>query len=147
MFNEANTVEQMILNACQGLNWQFVSGPHLPRQAAEVFVESQLRKALIRLNSEIAVQPDRTKEVIYKLRVLPLAAQNSQLVRSNAVLLQWISTGKSKPLIGPRISRVGANRRLLRILFAFTCVIREQTFLTVIGDPVPHAVGPGRQTA
>ena len=43
MFNEANTVEQMILDACQGLGWQFVPGPQLPRQAGDVFVESQLR--------------------------------------------------------------------------------------------------------
>jgi hypothetical protein len=35
MFNEANTVEQMILDACQGLGWQFVPGPRLPRQAAD----------------------------------------------------------------------------------------------------------------
>jgi hypothetical protein len=27
MFNEANTVEQMILDACQGIGWQFVPGP------------------------------------------------------------------------------------------------------------------------
>lgn len=38
-FNEANTVEQMILDACQGLGWQFVSGPHLPFQAADVTCE------------------------------------------------------------------------------------------------------------
>ena len=54
MFNEANTVEQMTLDACQGLGWQFVPGPQLPRQAADVIVESQLRDALIRLNPEIA---------------------------------------------------------------------------------------------
>ncbi len=35
MFNEANTVEQMILDACQGLGWQFVPGRQLPRQSAD----------------------------------------------------------------------------------------------------------------
>ena len=64
MLNEANTVEQMILDACQQFGWQFVPGPQLPRQAADVFVESQLRDALIRLNPEIAAQPDRADEVI-----------------------------------------------------------------------------------
>jgi hypothetical protein len=37
-FNEANTDEQMILDACQGLGLQFVPGRQLPRQAADVFV-------------------------------------------------------------------------------------------------------------
>ena len=44
----------------QELGWQFVSGQQLARQAADVFVGSQLRDALIRLNPEIAAQPDRT---------------------------------------------------------------------------------------
>lgn len=97
MFNEANTVEQMILDACQGLGWQFVSGPQLPRQAADVFVESQLRDALIRLNPEIAAQPDRADEVIYKLRAIPLAVQNDGLVRSNEALAEWMRNDKTMP--------------------------------------------------
>ena len=97
MFNEANTVEQMILDACQGLGWQFVPGPQLPRQAAEVFVESQLRDALIRLNPEIAAQPDRADEVIYKLRAIPLAVQNDGLVRSNEALAEWMRNDKTMP--------------------------------------------------
>jgi type I restriction enzyme R subunit len=97
MFNEANTVEQMILDACQGLGWQFVPGPQLPRQAAEVFVESKLRDALVRLNPEIAEQPDRSDEVIYKLRAIPLAVQNDGLVRSNEALAEWMRNDKTMP--------------------------------------------------
>ena len=96
-FNEANTVEQMILDACQELGWQFVSGPELPRQASDVFVESQLRDALIRLNPEIAAQPDRADEVIYKLRAIPLAVQNDGLVRSNEALAEWMRNDKTMP--------------------------------------------------
>ncbi len=58
-FNEANTVEQMVIDACQGPGWQFVPGPQLPRQAADVTPESQSRDALIRPGPEIAAQPDR----------------------------------------------------------------------------------------
>ncbi len=97
MFDEANTVEQMILDACQGLGWQFVPGPQLPRQAADVFVESQLRDALIRLNPEIAAQPDRADEVIYKLRATLLAVQNDGLVRSNEALAEWMRNDKTMP--------------------------------------------------
>lgn len=63
-FNEANTVEQMTLDTCQQLGWQFVAGPQLPRAVSDVFVESQLRDALIQLWSEIAAQPDRGDEVL-----------------------------------------------------------------------------------
>jgi len=97
MFNEANTVEQMILDACQGLGWKFVPGPQLPRQATDVFVESQLRDALIRLNPEIAAQPDRADEVIYKLRAIPLAVQHDGLVRSNEALAEWLRNDKTMP--------------------------------------------------
>ncbi|QDV27370.1 PDDEXK family nuclease [Aureliella helgolandensis] len=55
-FNEANTVEQMILDVCEKLGWQFVPGPQVSCQAADVFVDSPLRDALIRRNPEIAAQ-------------------------------------------------------------------------------------------
>lgn len=96
-FNEANTVEQMILDTCQALGWQFVPGPTLPRQAADVFVESKLRDALIRLNPEIEAQPDRAAEVIYKLRAIPLAVHNDGLVRSNEALAEWMRNDKTMP--------------------------------------------------
>ena len=85
-FNEANTVEQMILDACEQLGWKYVPGPSLSRQASDVFMESSLRQALIKLNPEIAAQPDRADEVIYKLRAILLSVQNDGLVRSNEVL-------------------------------------------------------------
>ena len=96
-FNEANTVEQMIIDACQKLGWQFVSGPQLPRQPGDVFVESKLRDSLIRLNPEIAAQPDRADEVIYKLRAIPLAVQNDGLVRSNEALAEWMRNERVMP--------------------------------------------------
>ena len=82
-FNEANTVEQLILDAAEQAGWRYVAGPLLKRLPSEVFVEDLLRKALVRLNPEIAAQPDRADEVIYKLRAIPLAVQNDGLVRSN----------------------------------------------------------------
>ena len=52
-FNEANTVEQMVLDACVSNGWTYAAGPSLSRQASEVFVESSLRQALIKLNPEV----------------------------------------------------------------------------------------------
>jgi len=99
-FNEANTVEQMILNSCGQLGWKYVPGPSLSRQASDVFVESSLRQALIKLNPEIAAQPDRADEVIYKLRAILLSVQNDGLVRSNEALAEWLKGDKTMPF-GP----------------------------------------------
>jgi len=82
MFTEANTVEQMVLDASVALCWRFVLAPKLSRQSSDVFVESSLRQALIKLNLEIADQPDRANEVIYKLQAIVLTAKNDRLTRS-----------------------------------------------------------------
>ena len=99
-FNESNTVEQMVLDACVSLGWRYVPAPSLPRQPSDVFVESLLRQALIRLNPEIAAQPDRADEVIYKLRAILLSVQNDGLVRSNEALAGWLQGDKTMPF-GP----------------------------------------------
>lgn len=99
-FNEANTVERMVLDACVSSGWTYAAGPSLSRQASDVFVESSLRQALIQLNPEIAEQPDRADEVIYKLRAILLSVQNDGLVRSNEALAEWIKGDKTMPF-GP----------------------------------------------
>ena len=99
-FNEANTVEQMVLDSCVSNGWTYAAGPSLSRQASDVFVESSLRQALIKLNPEIAEQPDRADEVIYKLRAILLSVQNDGLVRSNEALAEWIKGDKTMPF-GP----------------------------------------------
>ena len=96
-FNEENTVEQLILDSCQRLGWKYVAGPELPRQLADVFVETKLRDALIRLNPEIAEQPDRADEVIYKLRAIQLSVKTDGLVRYNEAFTQWMRNEKTMP--------------------------------------------------
>lgn len=68
MFNEDNTVEQMILTRLQQNWWHYVPAEELPRKQNEVLVESMVKSALIRLNPEIAEDPSRADQVIYKLR-------------------------------------------------------------------------------
>jgi type I restriction enzyme, R subunit len=88
-FNEENTVEQLVLDTLtdrknqsgvaeqqadyfdshstlkiSNLKWRFVPAEELPRQHSDVLVESMVRDALIRLNSEIQDQPDRADEVL-----------------------------------------------------------------------------------
>ena len=86
-FNEEHTVEQMVLDTlCADMasgmvaedrasyggspkNWRFVPAEELPRQPAEVLVESMVRDALIRLNPEIKGWPDRADMVFYRLHI------------------------------------------------------------------------------
>jgi type I restriction enzyme R subunit len=101
-FTEANTVEQMILDAATQLGsaaekWDYVPGPQLPRQTQDVMVEPWVREALIRLNADIAAQPDRADEVIYHLRACILSAQSDGLVRANENFMAWVRGEKTMP--------------------------------------------------
>lgn len=115
MFNEENTVEQMVLDTlCGGVTsnmvteefasyggeikgWRFVGAEKLPRQHSDVLVESMVRDALIRLNPEIKAQPDRADEVLYRLRTIPLSVQSEGLVRANELFAEWLRGEKSMP--------------------------------------------------
>ena len=106
MFNEENTIEQMVLDTLyRGMTsnmvaeeldsyrvevkgWRFVPAEELPRQHSDVLVGSMVRDALIRLNPEIKAQPDRADEVLYRLRTIPLSVQSEGLVRSIELLLK-----------------------------------------------------------
>src|ERR1039457_6952093 len=101
-FTESNTVEQMILDAAtrhEGMKtmWTYVFGPQLPRLTTEVMVESWVRDALVRLNPEIAAQPDRADEVIYNLRACILSVHADGLVRANENFMAWLRGEKTMP--------------------------------------------------
>src|ERR1700722_19933439 len=104
-FNESNTVEKMVLDAASrlgtvGTNWSYVYGPKVPRQNGDVMVESWLRESMIKLNPEIAEQPDRADEVIYNLRACILSVQADGLVRANENFMAWLRAEKTMPF-GP----------------------------------------------
>lgn len=124
-FNEANTVEQMILDAATSLGsgarssvlrenppagwggslsgefkpakWSFVGPLKVPRRLGEVMVETWVWEALIALNPEIAAQPDRADEVIYALRAILLAVGGDGLVRANENFTTWLRGEKTMP--------------------------------------------------
>jgi type I restriction enzyme R subunit len=116
-FNEANTVEQMVLDALAvrgaadaprpsygadvaPARWVYQPHQSLPRAPADVMVEPWLRDALIRLNPSIAQQPARADEVIYALRAILLAVGGDGLVRANETFMAWLRGEKSMPF-GP----------------------------------------------
>lgn len=121
-FTEANTVEQMILDAASGVagvvrpsaqqqlpmyakggkaaGWKYLPAAEVPRNPADVMVEKWVREALVRLNPEIAERPDRADEVIYALRACILSVQADGLVRANENFTAWLRGDKGMPF-GP----------------------------------------------
>ena len=119
-FNESNTVEAYLYDLLsgpakpipanvvqereatygrshKGIGWRRVASADIPRQHQDVLVESWVREALIRLNPEIAAQPDRADEVIYKLRAIVLAVRSDGLIRANEEFTAWLRGERSMP--------------------------------------------------
>jgi type I restriction enzyme, R subunit len=64
------------------------------------WLSTYLRDALIKLNPEIAAEPDRADEVLYKLRAILLAVHSDGLVRTNEEFTSWLRGERSMPF-GP----------------------------------------------
>lgn len=96
MFNEAE-LEKLVIDTIVQSGWEYISADQLPRQHSDVMVESFVKDALIALNPEIAEQPDRADEVIYKLRTLILSAQPSDIVAQNERFKKLIFEENSFP--------------------------------------------------
>lgn len=100
MFNEANAVEEFLLSRMTDLGWSYVHGPKLDRFSNEAMLETSVRTALFRLNPEIASEPDRADEVIYKLRGVILGVAGDGLVRANEEFMAWVRGERTMPF-GP----------------------------------------------
>lgn len=96
-FNEDNTIEQMMISALQENGWRYIPSEELPRMYSDVLVEPMVKEALIRLNPEIAEDPSRADEVIYKLRTVILSVQPHNLVTQNEVLKKLVFEENSYP--------------------------------------------------
>ena len=81
----------------KGIGWRYAAAAEVPRQIQEVLVEPWLREALIRLNPEIAAQPDRADEVLYKLRAIVLSVRSDGLIRANEEMTAWMRGERSMP--------------------------------------------------
>ncbi|MAB41819.1 MAG: DEAD/DEAH box helicase [Pseudomonadales bacterium] len=81
----------------KGIGWRRIASAEIPRQHQDVLVESWAREALIRLNPEIAAQPDLADEVLYKLRAIVLAVRSDGLIRANEEFTAWLRGERSMP--------------------------------------------------
>lgn len=117
IFNEANTVEAFLLDQLSGgiqqttappgfarkgrsllgAGWHYLAPQDLPRQPNDVFIETFVRDALIRLNPDIAANPDRAEEVLYKLRAIVLAVRSDGIISANEQFTEWLRGDKTMP--------------------------------------------------
>ncbi len=117
-FNQADTAEAFVRNLLcgvitdhtavgpslarhngqlSGLGWHVLTPENLPRHSHEVFVEPFVREALVRLNPEIASQPDRADEVLYELRAILRSARSDGLIKANEAMTGWFRNDKTMP--------------------------------------------------
>ena len=109
LFNEDNTIEQMMISTLKNNGWKYIPAEELPRMYSDVLVEPMVKEALIRLNPEIAEEPSRADEVIYKLRTVILSVQPHNLVTQNEVFKKMIFEENSYPF--------GKDGRMIPIRF------------------------------
>lgn len=118
MFNESNTVEAFIRDTLcgkitqtappqpglsrtnrkiNGVGWNYLPSQNIPRQPQEVFVETFVRDALIRLNPEITANPNLAEEVLYRLRAIVLSVRSDGLIRANEEFTIWLRGDRTMP--------------------------------------------------
>ena len=104
----ANTVQESQPSygpSPKGIGWRYAAPAEVPRQFQEVLVEAWLRDALIHLNPDIAAEPDRADEVLYKLRAVVLSVRSDGLIRANEEMTAWMRGERSMPF-GPNNEHV-----------------------------------------
>lgn len=116
MFDE-DTLEQYIIDILKNNGWKYIPALELPRQLSDVIVEPMVKDALIRLNPEIAEEPTRADEVIFKLRSLILTVQPHNLVTQNELFKKLIFEENSFPF--------GKDGRMIPIKFFGTITPEE----------------------
>ena len=100
MFSEATVVEALLLERLTSMGWSYAYGPNLERATTDALVESEVVLALVRLNPEIAEEPARADEVIYKLRAVIQGVVGDGLVAANEKFTSWLRGEQTMPF-GP----------------------------------------------
>lgn len=109
MFNEDNTIEQLLIKTISKNGFTYIPAEELGREFTDVLVEDMVKSALIKLNPEIAEEPDRADEVIHRLRSVILSTQSHNLVANNEVFKKLFFENNSYPF--------GEDGRMIPIRF------------------------------
>src|SRR4051794_18346782 len=105
MFTEQNTVEHFLRDRLAGGEhgrsaWKYSSGKELDRSEEDVLIASDVRRVLLDLNPDIAAEPSRVDEVLYKLQAVIVSASGGGLVRANEEFRAWVMADRTMPF-GP----------------------------------------------
>lgn len=99
VFNEANSVRDLIRDEVVKLGATSISGADLDRETKDVLLTGWVRDALARLNPDIADDPDKAEQVLYQLNgIVREARQNPHPITQNEEFMSWLLEGKSLPL-------------------------------------------------
>lgn len=120
IFNEDNTIEQMVITTLKSNGWKYIPAEELPRDYSDVMVEPMVKDALIRLNPEIAADPSRADEVIYKLRTMMMHFSADNLVAQNETFKKKVFEENTYPF--------GEDGRMVSVNF-FGTMTKEQLAL------------------
>ena len=120
IFNEDNTIEQMVITTLKNNGWKYIPAEELPRDYSDVMVEPMVKDALIRLNPEIAADPSRGDEVIYKLRTMMMHFSADNLVAQNETFKKKVFEENTYPF--------GEDGRMVSVNF-FGTMTKEQLAL------------------
>jgi type I restriction enzyme R subunit len=135
MFNEATVVEAFILERMTKVGWGYTFGPDLPRNTTDVFVEAELIASLVRLNPEIAQDPARADEVIYKLRAVVQGVIGDGLVAANEKFMSWLRGDQTMPF--------GTNGEHVTIRLIDADDTHQNSF--VVSNQVTFNLGPEKR--
>lgn len=177
VFNESNSVELFIRDLlcgktgkqigeqpglyagalaklARGQGWVYKPADKLHRSTQDVLLEDELRAALIRLNPEIAEQPDRADEVLYRLRAVLLSVKSDGLVRANEEFTTWLRGERSMPF-GPNhehtsvrlidFENIGNNQCVLTNQVIFQAGSQTRRFdLVLFVNGIPLVIGEAK---
>jgi type I restriction enzyme R subunit len=173
-FNELNSVEYFIIHQLTGINlnqvlhgkvkeqgvsygdsaqWKYFQAELLSRDISDVFLEKELKEALIRLNPSIEANPDRADEVIHKLRAILLVVGNVGLVRANEEFAKWLRGEISMPIgkhnehINIRLidfEKISNNSFLLTNQFAIRARETKIPDIVMFVNGIPLVVGEAK---
>jgi type I restriction enzyme R subunit len=94
-FNEANTVQQPILELLVKAGWKHIPGSQLQRHTEDTLLRTELGNALAKLNPMIAQSPSRADEILTILQRRILSARGDGTVETNQEFLEWIRGRKT----------------------------------------------------
>jgi type I restriction enzyme R subunit len=94
------TIQYGLAHQLATLGWVYAEDESLGRPVDGVFHIPDLEAALVRLNPEISQNPERTSEVISRLRAVLLSVRNDGLVATNEEFVQWMCGRRTIRYIG-----------------------------------------------